>query len=176
TAPLEVAQIYAEIKQTLQIPFIPNGIKVAATSPLVLKAYWALYRDFSQQTSLPQSLVAMILYTIAERNHCQYCSATNELTCRTLGVDEETLRALVDDLEHVSPERLQAIIEFAVKAARDPKNLSAEDFDRVRRHGLSDAELVEIVFLAAIGNFNDTLADALKFPVESAVAQALGWR
>jgi len=174
TAPPEVASVYAEIKQVLQIPFIPNGIKVAAVSPMVLRLYWAMYRDFTLQTSLPQSLISMILYTIAQRNQCEYCSATNELTCRTLGVDEETLQALVNDLGNVSPEHLQAIIAFAVKAAKEPKNLNAEDYDQLRDHGLSDAELVEIVFLAAIGNFNDTLADALKYPIEDPILQALG--
>jgi alkylhydroperoxidase family enzyme len=116
----------------------------------------------------------MILFTIAERNRCQYCSATNELTCRTLGVDEETLQALVNDLGSVSPERLKAIIEFAVKAAKQPQDLGESDYEKVRDQGLSDAELVEIIFLAAIGNLNDTLADALKFPIEAPVIQALG--
>ena len=171
----EVARIYDEIKQVLQTPFVPNGLKVAAVSPVVLKVYWGLYYGFLQHTTLPQSLISMILYTIAERNHCQYCSANNELTCRTLGIDEETLQALVNDLGSVSPVRLQAIIEFAVKAAKQPQDLGESDYEKVRDQGLSDAELVEIVFLAAVGNLNDTMADALKVQVETPVAQALGW-
>jgi uncharacterized peroxidase-related enzyme len=173
-ASLEVAAIYAEIKQVLQIPFVPNGLKVMAVSPATLRIYWNLYRGFIQHTTLPQALISMILYTIAEKNQCEYCSATNELTCRSLGIDEETLQDLVNNLENVTPERLQAIIGFAVKAAKQPKNLGLSDFEKARDQGLSDAELVEIVLLAAVGNLNDTMADALKVQVETPVAEALG--
>ena len=50
----------------------------------------------------------------------------------------------------------------------------AEDYERVREQGVTDAELVEITLIAAIGKYNDTLADALKVDVEPMVAEALG--
>jgi uncharacterized peroxidase-related enzyme len=175
-AAAEVGQIYREIKQLLQIPFVPNSLKTLAVSPAVLKIYWGMYRSFFQHATLPHALVSMILYTVAQRNDCMYCSANNELTCRTLGVDEETLKALSSDLGNIAPERLQAIIEFAAKAAKEPHSLGAQDYEKVRDHGLSDAELVEVLLVAAIGNLNDTLADSLKFEVEAPVAQALGRR
>jgi alkylhydroperoxidase family enzyme len=116
----------------------------------------------------------MILYTIAETSNCEYCSAGNELTCRTLGVDEETLSGLVEDIGNVSPQRIAAIIEFALKVSHDPQGLVAEDYDRVREQGITDEELVEIILIAAIGNYTDTLADALKIEVESLVSEGLG--
>jgi uncharacterized peroxidase-related enzyme len=173
-ASAEVAHIYDEIKQVLQMPFVPNALKAIANSPVALTIYWGMYRSFVQHTTLPQALISMILFTIAERNHCEYCSATNELTCRTLGIDEETLQALSNDLGNVSPERLRVIIEFAVKTAKQPKSLGPADLERVRDQGLSDAEVVEIMLIAAIGNLNDTLADALKTEVDAPVAKALG--
>jgi uncharacterized peroxidase-related enzyme len=173
-ASAEVAALYDDIKRTMQTPSIPNGAKAIAVSPAALTIFWNMLRSFYQHLTLPQSLVSMILFTIAEKNHCKYCSATNELTCRTLGVDEETLSVLVNDLGSVSPERLQAIIEFAVKVAKFPQSLEARDYDKVRNQGVSDAELVEIILVAATGNYNDTLADALKIEVEMPVAEALG--
>src|SRR3990172_7985904 len=76
-----------------------------------LAIYWNMIRGFYQHSTLPQSLASMILYTVAERGHCQYCSSSHELTCRTLGIDEATLSALAQDLSHVSPQRIRAIIE-----------------------------------------------------------------
>ena len=113
----QVALIYADAKRELQLPFIPNAMKVLAGSAAALTIYWNMIRGFYQHSTLPQSLVSMILYTVAERGHCQYCSASHELTCRTLGIDEATLSALAQDLSHVSPQRIRAIIEFAEKAA-----------------------------------------------------------
>jgi uncharacterized peroxidase-related enzyme len=170
----EVARIYDDIKREMQIPFVPNGPKALAISPGSLAIYWDLMRSFYQHITLPQSLTAMALFTIAKTNHCQYCSATNELVCRQLGVDEETLDALVEDLTKVYPQRVRAIIEFAVKASRDPQGLLPEDYERVRAQGVTDEELVETIFIAALGKYFDTLADALKIEVDPAVAQALG--
>jgi uncharacterized peroxidase-related enzyme len=170
----EVARIYAEIKRDLQVPVVPNYAKAMAVSPAALTVYWDFQRSFYQHTTLPQSLTAMILFTIAETANCKYCSAGNEFTCRTLGVDEETLSALVEDLGTVSPQRLQAIIAFAIKAAEDPQGLVAEDYDRVREQGVTDEEMGEIILIAAIGKYNDILADALKVEVDPMVAEALG--
>jgi uncharacterized peroxidase-related enzyme len=170
----EVARIYDNIKREMQLPFVPSGPKALAVSPASLAIYWDLMHSFFQHTTLPQSLTAMTLFTIAKINHCQYCSANNELTCRQLGVDEETLNALVEDLTKVYPQRVRAIIEFAVKASRNPQGLLPEDYERVRAEGVTDEELVEVIFIAALGKYFDTLADALKIEVDPEVAQALG--
>jgi alkylhydroperoxidase family enzyme len=65
-------------------------------------------------------------------------------------------------------------MEFAVKTARDPKGLNAQDYEQVRDQGVTDEEIVEIVFVAAMGNLGDTIADALKVEVDSMVTEGLG--
>ena len=170
----QVAEIYAEVKHDLQLPVVPNMMKALAVSPAALATHWDFSRSFYQHATLPESLTSMILFAIAETSNCTYCSAAHELTCRTLGINEETLRALVEDLVNVSPARIRAIIEFALKASHTPQSVVAEDYERLRAMGVTDAELVEIIHVAAIGNYVDTLADALKIPVESLVAEALG--
>jgi uncharacterized peroxidase-related enzyme len=116
----------------------------------------------------------MLFYTVAHANNCEYCSAGHEVTCRTLGIDEQLLNALVRDIDNVSPERIRAIMEFATKAVRDPKSLTGNDYDMVRAHGIGDEEIVEILYVVAMGNLGDTLADALKVEVDSMTAEALG--
>ncbi len=170
----EVARIYAEVKREIQIPFVPNAIKTLAVSPAALSIHWDFYRSFLQHTTMPQSLTAMILFTIAKTGNCEYCSASNELVCRTLGIDEETLTRLVEDLGNVSPQRIRVIIEFALKASLHPQSLVAADYERVREQGVTDEELAEIILIAAVGKYLDTLADALKIEVDSMVAEALG--
>ena len=84
------------------------------------------------------------------------------------------MNALVEDLTQVYPQRVRAIIEFAVKASHNPQSLVREDYERVRAQGITDEELVEIILIAAMGKYLDTLADALKIEVEPMIAQALG--
>jgi uncharacterized peroxidase-related enzyme len=170
----EVARIYAEVKREMQLPVVPNIMKGLAVSPAALAIHWGMTCTFYQHTTLPEALTSMILFTIAEVSNCRYCSAGHELTCRMLGIDEETLKALIEDLDNVSPQRTRAIIEFAIKASHDPQGLVAQDYQRVREHGVTDEELTEIILVVAIAQYADTLADALKIEVEPMVAEALG--
>ncbi len=169
----EVGEIYAEVKQVMQVPFVPNILKGLAVSPAALTIYWQGFRAFLLNSTLPQALTAMLLYAIAERNHCQYCSAGHEMTCRMLGIDEETLAELVKDLGNVSPERVREIIRFALKVNSDPQSLVQEDYDRVRAEGVTDEELAEIILLAAMGRMGDTLAEGLKIEVDTVPAQTV---
>jgi alkylhydroperoxidase family enzyme len=170
----ELTQQYAEAQQLTGLPIVPSWAQIGAVSPDCLEIYLQMYRVFHQNISLPESLVPIILYCIATARNCTYCSTVNELYCRTLGVDEETLEMLAKDLQNVSPERLRAIIEFALQCAFDAQALTAADYDRVREHGISDDEIAQIIFLAALANFNDTLADGFKIEVEQGVLEALG--
>ena len=169
----EVADMYEQWKRDFQVPYVPNFLKAMASSPEMLAfshTYWmAAFTNFT----LPQSLISMIQYTIATRNNCLYCSANHEVSCRTLGVDEETLDKLIHDLDNLHPERIRAIIDFAWKASQHAQGLTRKDFDKLREQGVTDSEIVEIIVIAAMGNLNDTIADALKIDVDNVIAQAL---
>ena len=115
----------------------------------------------------------MILYTIAAKSNCLYCSSNHEVSCRTMGIDEETLTALVEDLESVSPQRIGAIIEFALKVAKHSQTVTEEDYETLRQLGVDDGEIVEIVQVAAAGVYFDIMMDALKVDVEGETYSAL---
>jgi uncharacterized peroxidase-related enzyme len=169
-----VAQIYADIKRDFQFPYLPNMMQTLAVSPAALTAAWGLYGGFLLNTTLPRALTSMILYTVAASRDCEYCTVINEFACRNLGLDEESLRMLVEDLGNVTPERIRAIIAFALKVSHDPQGLVAEDFERLREHGVTDEEVVEIALNAAMATFFDILADSLKVEVDPMVAQWFG--
>jgi len=170
----QVAELFDNIKQVMEIPFVPNIHKSVAAAPNALAGTWDVLRNVFLQTNLPMSLASMILFSIASAKNCQYCSAIHQLTCTTLGVEEDTLAALQDDLSAVAPERVQAIVLFAQKCALDPQGLTADDYDAVRQQGVSDEEIIQVISLAALANYLDTLADALKVPVDSVIREALG--
>jgi alkylhydroperoxidase family enzyme len=104
----------------------------------------------------------MIHYTISSARKCQYCSINFKFACRSIGIDEEMLEALIHDLDAVAPKRTQEIIRFAVKCALDPQGLTEVDYDKVREQGLSNEEIVELIGWAAIAMYNDTISDSMK--------------
>jgi uncharacterized peroxidase-related enzyme len=168
-----VAAIFEDIKRTMGLPVVPNFFRAMAASPAALAIEWAMQRAMIEHATLPKSLSAMILYAIAQRNECEYCSASHELSCLTLGIDEATLRTLIEDLPNLNPERIRKTIEFALKVAKSAKALTLADYDALRDLGVTEDELVEIIVLAAKGSSGDVLADALKVEVDDMVAQAL---
>lgn len=167
-----VVRTFDDIRRTMEIPFVPNLYKGAAGATNVLSGTWAAMNNVFLQTSLPMSLASMILYSIAAAKRCRYCSAVHQVTCKTLGVDEDTLQALGSDLAGVSPQRVQEIVQFAVKCALEPQSLGPADYDGVRAQGVSDQEMLEIIGLAALGNYLDTLADAMKVEVDDVFKEA----
>jgi uncharacterized peroxidase-related enzyme len=169
-----LAELYEEVKRETASPSVPNLIKTIAVSEPALRVYIDFYSSFMRNTTFPQSLIAMIGYVIAEQSRCEYCSSANELACRTLGIDEETLANIARDMDSVNPERIRLILEFALKAAKHPRDLVSEDYTRLHEQGISEAEVVEIILIAGLATINDIFADALKADVDEAVNQALG--
>lgn len=169
----EVSEIFDDIQHEMDIPFIPNIFKTAASSSRALIGSWGLMQNVYLQSSLPMTLKAMILYSISTAHQCKYCSAVHEVTCQNLDVSEETLEALAQDHDRLTPVRVREIVKFAVRCADDATNLTEADYEHIRHQGISDEELIEIIALAALGNYFDTLADAMKIDVDSIYVEAL---
>lgn len=169
----DIATIYDDIQRTMGIPFVPNIDKVLANAPNTLRGCWAATEQILLQSSLPPSLTMMILYSISSANECQYCEPMFKVSCMSVGIDHDTLVALERDLDELSPVRVQAIVKFAQKCARDRQHLEDADFDSVRAQGVTEQEILEIIALAALGNFLNTIADSLKVELDDAIGQAL---
>jgi len=169
----EINELFGHFKRMWQLPFVPNMVKGLAPSPAALKMYLGLNREFEDNLTLPGAMVSMICFTVAEKSDCTYCTAAHEIHCRHLGVDEETLRTIANDLKDVNPERIRAIIEFALKVAKYPQELEPADYDAVRAQGVTNEEIIEIVMIAGFAVFLDIVADGLKIEVEEEVIDAL---
>ena len=158
----EIADLFEDIRREMGAPYVGLAYRAMAVSPATLTSGWMMIRDFLQRATLPVSLLYMIHYTISSARKCQYCSTNFKFACRSMGIDEEMLEALIHDLDAVAPKRTQEIIKFAVKCALDPQGLTEVDYDKVREQGLSNEEIVEIIGWAAIAMYNDTISDSMK--------------
>lgn len=163
----EIAEVYAEIKHITEVPIVSNMWQVLGNSMCALTGSWQLFSNLYLQGNLPMTLKALILFSVASAHHCRYCGAIHEVTCRFLGIDEDNLETIVQDLGRLTPERMRKIIQFAIRCADEPHALKEEDYAQIRDYGITNSEIVEIVSLAAMGSYFDILADALKLEVDS---------
>ena len=54
--------------------------------------------------------------------------------------------------------RQRAIVDFSVKITKAPATIDAADLDRLREHGLSDADIWDVGAVAAFFNLSNRMA------------------
>ncbi len=57
----------------------------------------------------------------------------------------------------------RALVKYVRKVAANPKSIEAADIEVLRKHGWSNAEIVEALAMACLGGFTNTLAQAMRF-------------
>lgn len=56
--------------------------------------------------------------------------------------------------------RQRAIADYAVKLTQAPSSMTPEDAEMLRSHGLSDKDVLDVILVTCIFNYNDRMADA----------------
>jgi uncharacterized peroxidase-related enzyme len=102
-------------------------------------------------------------------NHCVYCAAVhgsryNQLTKGT----DVTERIFQDGVDVKLAEHEQAIFDFAVKLSQTPPTITKKDIENLRKIGLSNLEIIDLVLSAAIFGWANRLMHTLGEPVKVA--------
>jgi uncharacterized peroxidase-related enzyme len=169
----DLTEIFDEIRRITETPDLFNMWRTLANSVPALAGSWQLMYNAYLHGSLPMSLKAMILFAIAATHKCHYCAAVHEATCRIIGIDSTSLEMIVTDLANLNPERARKIIKFAIKCADAPLSLQEADYEQIRSYGITDSEITEIITLAALALYFETLANALKLELDPFLREAL---
>lgn len=159
-APADVTTVYSDFQRKMGFPEPPNFIKAQGHSLSVARGTWGLVENVLVGGSLPRTLKEMMFVAISKDRGCRYCEAAHLACCRMLGVDPATLDDLVSNVDSVNPLKTRALLQFAVRCARDPQGVGESDFAELRRHGLNQAEIVEAIAMSALAVYANTMADA----------------
>ena len=93
----KVAAIYADIKRTKNIDFVPNLWRVLATNPDHLELVWSrlkaiMHPEAAGRTSkLDARTREIIALAVSATNGCAYCVNSHTAALRKLEMDAETL-------------------------------------------------------------------------------------
>jgi uncharacterized peroxidase-related enzyme len=162
----EVKKVFSEFRQDNSTSFVPNFFKTLANSPTAVRGTWDVYRQVGNRGIVPTALKEMIFVAISNARSCKYCESAHLAFCKVLGVDSETMAALVHNLDAVRPVRFKDILKFSVKCALNPQSLSEGDYVGLRSHGLSSEEIVEIIAMCAFSMYATTFADATRIAID----------
>jgi uncharacterized peroxidase-related enzyme len=58
------------------------------------------------------------------------------------------------------PPAERAMLDYAVKLTVAPSTVAERDIDELRTHGFDDRDILDIIYVICLYNFNDRMADA----------------
>jgi uncharacterized peroxidase-related enzyme len=159
-APDDVNRIYEDFYRRMLFPSPPNFIMTLGHSATAARGTWDLVRNVLVSGEIPRWTKEMMFVAISRDRQCRYCAAAHLACCRMLGVNPDTLESLVNDIDAIPDARLRDMIRFAVKCSHDPQGLTQDDYETLRRHGLTQSEIVEIIAMSALAVYANIVADA----------------
>jgi AhpD family alkylhydroperoxidase len=91
----EIAEVYADIRAGLGLPFVPNLFKVMAHNPAYLKASWERVKVIMKPGLIDRKTKEMIATAVSAVNGCDYCVSAHTAALRGMGCNDATLVELM---------------------------------------------------------------------------------
>ena len=133
----------------------PNMEKVFALRPDVLRAWQGLNESIKATADFRRHELATL--AAARRLRSSYCCLAHGSVLAEQFYDSETVARLPEGLDAAD----RAVMAFAEKVVDDATSITQADVDELRTHGLSDAQITDVVLAAAARCFFSKTLDAL---------------
>jgi uncharacterized peroxidase-related enzyme len=142
---------------------IPNLYRLQSTDPSALEAHLRSHLALLQENlGLPHFERVAIALAVSISNNCHYSARRYARALREHGGTESLILALeLGENPAVASDRLRELIYYARKLTLLPNAASRDDMRQLRRVGLTDLELLQVVQVTAFINFENRLAQAL---------------
>jgi uncharacterized peroxidase-related enzyme len=158
--PTEVADEIGDISE--RIGFVPNVARLLAITPSHFVGWWTYFDDLMRGPSgLSKTQREMIAVVISAEAHCPYCETAHAAALRLRTKDPALVDRLAVNYRHVELDaRDRAMLDFAVKLTKTPDQCGQGDLADLREVGYTDEDILHIVEVTAIFNYNVRLATA----------------
>jgi uncharacterized peroxidase-related enzyme len=140
--------------------YVANYTKVFALRPEIYDAWATLAGAIKSGMDLRR--YELVTLAAARRLRSSYCSLAHGMVLRDKFHDAGTVHKIAADRREAGLDMADAaIMDFAEKVARDAAGITGADIDTLRRHGLSDVEIFQVVLAVAARCFFSTVLDAV---------------
>ena len=140
--------------------FVPNVFLVLAHRPDEFRAFFA-YHDalLLRPSGLSKGEKEMIIVATSAANRCLYCVVAHGAVLRIY--EKAPLIADQIAVNHhkadITP-RQKAMLDFALKVARDSADVDEADFATLRAHGFGDEDIWDITGITAFFGLSNRMA------------------
>ena len=139
---------------------VTNFMRVFALRPEVYAAWGQLNASIKAGMDLRRYELATL--AAARRLRSSYCSLAHGTVLLRQFYDAETVGRIAADHHDAGLDEVDvAIMDFAEKVAGDAAGITEADVDALRKHGLSDVDVFQVVLAAAARCFFSTAIDAV---------------
>lgn len=130
---------------------VPNHFFIEMNFPEFFKAKLAATKILWQFGELTMPEIQHVGIAVSKANSCSYCTAA---FCTILNygmkTDEDYTKSFLENgTEIILDERLKQIINFALRANKEMHDITDEEVDNLRRIGLTDKGIVQLVNLVS---------------------------
>jgi uncharacterized peroxidase-related enzyme len=152
-----------------QLGVVPNLFRLISTSPAVLEGY--LSNSGALAKTLDLKTRERIALAIAQVNGCDYClSAHTYLALNLAKISPQEIA--LNRGGRSGDVKADAAVRFAAGVVRERGHIAEADVTAVRAAGFSDAQIVEIVAVAAENVFTNFLNEVAKTDIDFPVVLA----
>jgi uncharacterized peroxidase-related enzyme len=163
--PEELAEIFREIEEAFGM--VPNLFRTYARHPPLLKANWHKVKAVMMEGTLGPQVKQTIAVLVSRDNGCAYCVAAHTAALIAIGLTQEEIAALTEDLEQSDfSGKEKALITFARKANLSPLRIDDAEFAALRQAGASDAEILEALGVMELFTAFNKFLDSLQVEVD----------
>jgi uncharacterized peroxidase-related enzyme len=128
-----------------------NFYGALALRPDLMAGAWAFVKSVFLGGQLGADFKNMVVLVISVANESHYCCLNHAAALRKLRVPEAWIQSCLSDPDLKDlPEDLRTRLLFAKQVALAPSGLTNSDFLRIKRGGLSDEQLMELVMAAGL--------------------------
>ena len=155
---------------------VSNIMRAQSLNPNALRSHLELYVTLVYgKSGLSRAEREMIATTISANNHCDYCVTHHGEALRFYLKNGDQLEAFKHGQQPENlPQRTKALVEYALKLTLEPGAVVREDLEAMRRVGITDSEILDLVLLTAYMNYVTRIAQGLG--VEHDEQEARGYK
>jgi uncharacterized peroxidase-related enzyme len=158
--PRDVADEIGDVAE--RVGFVPNVARLLAVTPEHFTGWWTYFDELMRgRSGLTKTQREMIAVVVSAESQCPYCEAAHAAALRLRTKDPVLVDRLASNYRHVGLDRRdRAMLDFSVILTRTPGESGESDLAELRDVGFTDEDILHIVEVTAIFNYNVRLASA----------------
>jgi uncharacterized peroxidase-related enzyme len=135
-----------------KLGYLPNYARTFALAPRAYDAWLGL--SAAVRAGMDERRYELVTLVAARRLGSRYCTLAHTAVLRERFYDEEALRAIVADRHTAGLDPADvAAMDFADRIATDPNAATEADVETLRQHGLSDADIFQVILAVTARRF-----------------------